>query len=171
MVVQTLKELHALKNHVQGEFSHCLENDKIYQYADGEWKEYDYENTAILKDAKDLSINLYELNQSSMQQFEVLTDEELHERAQIFVDLINKTQNEHYMLLCKEYNYYTIFEKNNTKYEGNFQNMVEEIIKSLGDVISIDFIDENNVEIWIRIENENHLFFLFPYDLGVVYYE
>ena len=82
--------------------------------------------------------------------------------------------NNHYMLLCKEYNYYTIFESDavliNTP---TFGEAVYEIISNIGDVFSIDATDDGTaIEIWIKPDGQESafVFYLFPYDAGVVYY-
>ena len=81
--------------------------------------------------------------------------------------------NIHYMLLCKDYNYYTIFESDTMTSIPNFSAAVCEIISKLGKVMSIELTEtEDAVEIWIIPEGEESAFafYLFPYDAGVVYY-
>lgn len=75
------------------------------------------------------------------------------------------------MLLCNEYNYYTIFEEERIVMNIPFSDTVIEIITDLGDIYSIEPTEENDaVEIWIKItEKETPMvFYLFPYDAGVV---
>ena len=123
-------------------------------------------------------MNLYEFNQKLISQFTPLTEEEVINKAHIFNNLFAKTANKHYMLLCKEYSYYTIFEEEKIIFNNKFAETVLEIIISLGDIYSIEEIeaeeDNNAIEIWIQPFNkpketyEPFVFYLFPYDAGVV---
>lgn len=116
-------------------------------------------------------MNLYDLNKSIVNQLEPLTLDKLFDKAQIIENLYNSTHNVHYMLLCKEYNYYTIFEADNNPIV-TFKAAVCDIINELGYVYSIECKDEVAVELWIKpLDKEEPLvFYLFPYDQGVVYY-
>ena len=76
------------------------------------------------------------------------------------------------MLLCKDYNYYTLFESESIL-RKSFVDMVIETICPLGNIYSIEFTeDQGALEIWIKPEDEAMplAFYLFPYDIGVVYY-
>ena len=87
--------------------------------------------------------------------------------------LYNESMNNHYMLLCKEYNYYTIFESDTMLNMPTFGAAGCEIISNIGDVFSIDATDDGAaVEIWIKPDEQEgaFVFYLFPYDAGVVYY-
>ena len=93
------------------------------------------------------------------------------------MDIIHKLHNEnmnnHYMLLCKEYNYYTIFESDTMLNMPTFGAAVCEIISNIGDVFSIDATEDGAaIEIWIKPDEQESVFvfYLFPYDAGVVYY-
>ena len=76
------------------------------------------------------------------------------------------------MLLCKDYGYYTIF-KRLPENLPSFSDTVVEIISEIGEVKSIEFTEKQDaIEIWIQPtgEEEAYVFYLFPYDAGVVYY-
>ena len=76
------------------------------------------------------------------------------------------------MLLSKEYNYYTIFESDLMLSMPDFASAVATIIHELGYVYSIELLNDGAVEIWIKPFEEDlpMVFYLFPYDRGVVYY-
>lgn len=85
----------------------------------------------------------------------------------LFKDFYNKTDNNHYMLLCKEYNYYTIFELEDMLQFPDFAGAVSDIISELGNVYSIENDSTGGaIEIWIKPEGEETplVFYLFPYD-------
>jgi hypothetical protein len=76
------------------------------------------------------------------------------------------------MLLCKDYNYYTIFSYSLMPSFQTFGEAVCTIISELGSVYSIEQLEDGAIEIWIKPNGEEspYAFYLFPYDAGVVYY-
>ena len=165
-IVPTLSALHALKNHTEGELFYCEENSKIYMWQDNEWHETNIEN-------KGVSMNLYTLNKNIINQLETMTPNDIANKIDLFDELHNKFNNVHYMLLCKDYGYYTIFEEDPMLGMPNFSAAVCEIIANIGDVKSIEFTETKDaIEIWIVPEEQEEafVFYLFPYDAGVVYY-
>lgn len=118
-------------------------------------------------------MNLYEFNKNMVNQLPIMTSTQLDQKELIINDYFNKNKSNHHMLLCSEYNYYTLFEKNNNLPLCSFSNAVRQIIQDLGDILSIELVDNDSaIEIWIRPieEDECMVFYLFPYDAGVVYY-
>ena len=78
------------------------------------------------------------------------------------------------MLLCKEQSDYTIFrflgDRHRTEEsEAAAAILVDECLVNRGDVIVIDEADISQAfEIWLRIDGENYLYYLFPYDNAVI---
>lgn len=102
-----------------------------------------------------------------------MTTNDIALKMTVFEDLHRASMNTHYMLLCKEYNYYTIFECDSMLNMPTFGAAVSEIISNIGEVYSIEPTEnEDAVEIWIKPEGKESsmAFYLFPYDAGVVYY-
>lgn len=107
---------------------------------------------------------------------EPLTEEQLQDKSVEIFDFYTSTKdNTHYMLLNREYNYYTIFEPHYEIPEQpkDFTDAVLEIVEELGPIYSIDkFADR--IEFWIKPSGSEYdtpiVFILFPYDAGVVYY-
>ena len=167
LVVPSISALHALQNHIEGECVYCEEDSKIYSWQENEgWGPIEFEN-------KGISMNLYELNKTIINQLPPLTNSEIAVRMDVIHKLHNESMNNHYMLLCKEYNYYTIFESDIMLNMPTFGAAVCEIISNIGDVFSIDATDDGNaIEIWIKPDEQESVFvfYLFPYDAGVVYY-
>lgn len=165
--VPTKQALYALQNHTEGECVYCEEDSKIYSWQeDSGWGPIEFEN-------KGISMNLYDLNKTIVNQLPPLGRQDIATRMDIIYDLRNKTMNNHYMLLCKEYNYYTIFESDTMLNMPTFGAAVAEIIDGIGEVFSIDATEDGGaIEIWIKPEGEDEalVFYLFAYDAGVVYY-
>ena len=166
-IVPTKQTLYALQNHTEGECIYCEEDGKIYSWQENDgWGQIEFEN-------KGISMNLYDLNKSIMNQLEPMSNTDIAKKIELFEGLRLKHMNIHYMLLCKDYNYYTIFEADSMTTIPNFGAAVCEIVSNLGKVISIEFTEaEDAIEFWIVPEGEEEafVFYLFPYDTGVVYY-
>lgn len=119
-------------------------------------------------------LNLYDLNKNLVNQLKPLTKEEIFNKEKDFINLHKRFSNKHYMLLCKEYSYYTIFEEERIIMNKPFSDTVIEIITALGDIYSVEPTENNDaIEIWIKPDEEEMpmVFYLFPYDTGVVKFE
>ena len=164
-IVSSVAELNSLQNVSDGDLI-LVDNDKqVYCCKNREL-------TPISSDAN-LNLSLYDLNKNIISQLEPLDLNEISEKMSLFKDFYNKTDNKHYMLLCKEYNYYTIFELEDMLQSPDFAGAVSNIISELGDIYSIENDNTGGaIEIWIKPEGEETplVFYLFPYDQGVVYY-
>lgn len=170
ITVKDLNHLYAMQNHEENEIAYVEDLKKIYSWQDSDgWQELNVEN-------KGLQLNLYELNKNIMSQMNPMTKEDIYNKSgEIFEFYTEVAPNDYYMLLCREYNYYTLFApdfryKNHG--EDDFVSAVLSIIEELGPVYSIEKT-ETAIEFWIKPEgSETPLaFYLFPYDAGVVYYE
>lgn len=84
----------------------------------------------------------------------------------------DKANNTYHMLLCKDFSYYTIFNYDSMLSFPDFPSAVCTIITELGEVYSIELLEDGAMEIWIKPTGEEnpYAFYLFPYDAGVVYY-
>lgn len=166
--VKTLAIMNNLKNHQDGEICYCEETKKAYKWLNGKWEDV----KITTGEGGEMKMNLYDLNQSAINQFPPIELEQLKEKvSNLFINLINESKNNHFMLLSNEYKYYTIFEyKENTE---DAVSAISSILNELGDVLSIDVTEDNSaIELWIRPEGEDNciVFYFFPYDSGVVYF-
>lgn len=165
ITVKNLSHLYTIQNHEEGEMAYVEDIKKIYTWQSDDWQEVDVEN-------KGLKLNLYELNKNVISQLKPMLSQEIQKKGQTDIfEFFNATvPNTHYMLLCREFNYYTIFESSSDG-EMNFVDSVLDIVKSLGPIYSIDKAD-GAIEFWIKPEgaDEPMVFILFPYDAGVIYY-
>lgn len=118
-----------------------------------------------------VELNLYDLNKSVINQLEPMTLDEIIDNLNLIEEYYHKSDNSFHMLLCKDYNYYTIFAPNDI-ITIEFTATVYDIIVGLGAVYSIENTEDGAIEIWIKPEGEEmpYAFYLFPYDAGVVYY-
>ena len=118
-----------------------------------------------------IELNLYDLNKSVINQLEPMTLDEIIDKLNLIGEYYHKSDNSFHMLLCKDYNYYTIFAPDDIVIL-DFIASVYDIIINLGAVYSIENTEDGALEIWIKPEGEEtpYAFYLFPYDAGVVYY-
>ena len=118
-----------------------------------------------------IELNLYDLNKSVINQLEPMTPDEIIDSLGLIKEYYRKSDNGFHMLLCKDYNYYTIFAPDRIM-SSEFTATVYDIIVNLGTIYSIENTKDGAIEIWIKPEGEEmpYAFYLFPYDAGVVYY-
>lgn len=110
------------------------------------------------------------MNKNVMKQVKPANEEKIEEIKKELIKFENKFKaNKYYMLLCKDYNYYTIFHKTGTFVYKSFSLAVLDILSEIGDLIAgATTADKNAVELWIKIADEAYCFYLFPYDKGIV---
>lgn len=118
-----------------------------------------------------VELNLYDLNKSVINQLEPMTPDEIIDNLGLIKEYYCKSNNGFHMLLCRDYNYYTIFAPDRIM-SSEFTATVYDIIVNLGAIYSIENTEDGAIEIWIKPEGEEmpYAFYLFPYDAGVVYY-
>ena len=144
----------------------CIDTKEIFIWDREEgWIPVNVEN-------KGIEFNLYDLNKNVINQLNPLTLEEIKIKTNSLNDYREALNNTYYMMLCKDFNYYTIFSFSVKPSFETFSDAVLTIITELGDVYSIEWLDNGSVEIWIKPIGEEtpYAFYLFPYDAGVVYY-
>jgi hypothetical protein len=162
--VDNINILNALKNHDEGELALVLDEQKMYQYHDG-WQPYTPEN-------RQLGLSIYEVNQQVVSQLPNLDADAI----QNGINIINQyTQaNSYYMLLCRDINYYTLFE---TGWDESDETVGEAVIDCFNylqaELKAIDLTDGGEaVEIWFTIiEDQTPVAmcaYFFNYDEGVI---
>lgn len=114
--------------------------------------------------------NLYDFNKEAMKnenpldpiQFNLKTNE-------IAVELQEREESQYWMLLCHERRDYTIFNIIACQDHKDIECELKPTLLNRGTIISIEKQPDENWEIWIRdSENENFVYYLFPYDNGVI---
>ncbi len=74
----------------------------------------------------------------------------------------------HYMLLCNDIHYYTVFEVCN-EYEEAVEDIVLECLQNIGVIQQINYNETNTaIECWIKNEKGVFMFLLFNYDWGFI---
>ena len=166
LVVQNKAQLFALQNHEPGEMALCSDTNEIYCWDEETgW-------SLINVEGKGLELNLYDLNKNIIEQLNPLTTNEVSMKMGLINEYYQKANNTYHMLLCRDFNYYTIFNYDSMLTFPDFAGAVCTIITELGDVYSIELLEDGAMEIWIKPTGEEspYAFYLFPYDAGVVYY-
>lgn len=117
---------------------------------------------------------LYDVNKGLVAKNEIqLTEGVINSKKEIVKNFIMKTENAHYMLLCKEQSDYTIFRRYNmedTEKAMEISNiLIDECLKNRGEIRGIDLTnDKGAIEIWLLIEEEAYCYYFFPYDAAVI---
>ena len=117
---------------------------------------------------------LYDVNKGLVAKNEIeLTEGVINSKKEIVKNFIMKTENAHYMLLCKEQSDYTIFRRYNmedTEKAMEISNiLIDECLKNRGEIRGIDLTnDKDAIEIWLIIEDEAYCYYFFPYDAAVI---
>lgn len=168
--VDNMNDMNCLQNHPEDEVVYVSDEKKFFKWNGNEYEEYEVSSNSGIE------IGLYELNQQLVSQQTPLTKEALNGTRSLLNSFKNSTDNKHYMFLCKELSSYTIFEtgcKCKEMAVHDFASEVIELIAEYGKVFSVAKTEDGTaIEIWIQPEEDEtaHAFYLFPYDLGVVYY-
>ena len=85
----------------KNEIVYVIDEDKFLFWTGDEWSEY--------KTNGGLNLNLYEFNKTLIAQIPILED--FTEAIKMIQNILLGYENEHFMLLCKDISYYTIFYK------------------------------------------------------------
>jgi hypothetical protein len=128
----------------------------------------------------DVSMSLYEINQTLMNQVTPLNEDQKRELANQLNSFAQKhPDNNYFMMLCREVNYYTILTPatNNPDF-SSFGNAIITLAKEWNMEIAAGDDFDDRFELWLRKsgfeegseEVQAHCYLIFPYDEGVVTY-
>lgn len=145
----------------EGDQALLTDSHELYEFKDGKWGKCG--NTT-------LNMSLYEINQAAVSQLPKMNDETLAEKKQMIREYLDEVQDEYYMLLCRDLNYYTMF---SLQGDGDLPTAESEIIgciQDMGSVISIERSAETGkvIEVWFKCADGTFVAYLFPYGKGVV---
>lgn len=139
----------------KGEVAWLTDEEKLVYYNGEKWVE-------MQGSAEGLSLNLYELNKTIINQLEPLSEQELAEREQLINEFDATILSDYYMLLCKDISYYTIFDREKTIFLANpLGEEVIDCVKNVGEIMSIDKTEDGNIEIWVRNNEDVMCMYLF----------
>lgn len=130
----------------------------------------------------EIQMTAYDINKQVIDQLPALTEEELEDKKDIIGQFVKNTNNEYYMLLCREKNYYTLCHRvsdmnpspaDNVRQYSEWPNeiittedLIIECSRCLGEIKSIELVD-GAVEIWVTDPFDTYVMYFFPYDGGV----
>ena len=118
--------------------------------------------------------NLYDMNKQAMLSQPVLTKEQIDEIKPDLEDWFNWTLDGYAMLLCRERYDFTVFhlyEKENPDPPQIAVTELIDLLKNRGKILSIEKDSEtmNNAwEIWVKIDGEAFVYYLFGCDDWVI---
>lgn len=125
----------------------------------------------------DLGMNLYEFNKQAMKNENPMDPILLNNRLKEVAEELRCNPDSYWMLLNNERKDYTVFhiKKENLiiKWLTNaLASDLKEALQNRGQVLSVDKLEDDNYEIWIRdqITEENFVYYLFDYTKAVLEY-
>ena len=120
---------------------------------------------------------LYDVNKNIVQTSEKeLSQGVINSKKEEIKNFLEKTNNEYYMLLCHERRDYTLFDLGCETYYAYKEKckktvdvLIDECLKNRGIIKSIELTkDRQAIEIWLMIEEEAFVYYLFPYGEAVI---
>ena len=113
---------------------------------------------------------LYDMNKSAVAATgKGLTRTELKKALREINQFFCLSKDKYFMLLCRERYDFTLFNLN-YKEQFSMRKLMDDFAECLtnrGEVVSIEEVD-NAFEIWIKIDDQAFVYYLFPYDIGVI---
>ena len=113
--------------------------------------------------------NLYDFNKEAMKNENPLDPIQFNLKTNEIAIELQERESQYWMLLCHERRDYTIFNIIACQDHKDIECELKPTLLNRGTIISIEKQPDENWEIWIRdSENENFVYYLFPYDNGVI---
>ena len=113
-----------------------------------------------------IEANLYDLNRSLISQWPIL--DTLTALETMIDKFYSETNNSFYMLYGKEKSYFTLF---HFEEKSEFSKLGDGVITCLKEafdgIVAYEKV-EGAIEIWVKDKDEATVFYLFPYDTGIV---
>ena len=147
------------------------DDKKVYCYVNNKWEEVsDYGTVDKIDDTKaNLNLNLYDLNKSLVRSLPDPDTDTLGDYQQKINSYHRKMNNNYYLMLCRDYNYYTVYHYEPKIIADSFGKSVLDCLADVGKIKTLDWNEEQGaIEIWMSINDNIYMFYLFGYDAGVV---
>lgn len=117
--------------------------------------------------------NLYDINKNIINQQQTLEQGVLNSKKEIIKNFLDKCDNYYFMLLCHDRRDYTVFHINNICNTDSFKEaskiLIDECLTDRGKIKAIDLTENKDaIEIWLSIDNESFVYYLFPYDAAII---
>jgi hypothetical protein len=114
---------------------------------------------------------MYELNKSVMRQQKPMSKTDLKDKIKEIKQFFLNNKDKYFMLLNRETYNFTLFNLGN-KDDITMQRIMKDFklcLVNRGNVLSADLTESKDAyEIWISADDEPLVYYLFPYDLGVI---
>lgn len=114
---------------------------------------------------------LYDMNKIAIVKLPALSNKKFQKKMKEIKDFFLKNNDKYFMLLNRETYNFTLFnlgDKNDIAISLTIADL-EECLCNRGKVVSIEVDSTSNYEIWvINEDNKALVYYLFPYDLGVI---
>ena len=157
--VKDIKTLRKLKeNNKVNELALVEETRCMYKWDGSNWQNY--------VSPKGINTTLYEINQAAVTGLPECGKEEIDSFKSTLTKWRQETDKSYYMLLSNEEHYYTVIIP--TGQGATFGSEVIECLASRGQIKSIDLLENNSFECWITHDDNSHVYYLFPYEEGVI---
>lgn len=130
----------------------------------------EFENIGKLdpKEVQTPIASLYELNQMAFKNMDAWTgDGESKGELEFFNWISQYRDKKYFMLLCNELRYYTVFHMADFNAKRMWDEL-KDVMSYVGPVCLMEKDSNNCWSVWAKSEDEPHLFYMFPYDNGVV---
>ena len=109
---------------------------------------------------------MYEINQAAVTGLPACGKGELDSFKDTLTQWRQETDKGYYMLLSNDERYYTVIIP--TGQGATFGSEVIECLASRGQIKSIELLENNSFECWVTHDNDSHVYYLFPYEEGVI---
>jgi hypothetical protein len=115
-----------------------------------------------------IELNLYDVNKQAMNEINPMETIDLYTACFETTEKIwDHCKKPHYwMLLCREKSDFTVFKLVASKDE--FAEALIDCLENRGETLDITERPDGAYEIWIRIGNENVVYYLFDYDNAII---
>lgn len=114
---------------------------------------------------------LYDMNKIAIINLPKLSNKKFQKKMKEIENFFLSNPDKYFMLLNRETYNFTLFNLGNKNETAILLTItdLEECLNNRGKVVSLEMDSMNNYEIWIVNEdNEALVYYLFPYDLGVI---
>lgn len=161
-MVETIQSLEGIAEPTPGQIV-CNEQDgKFYRWDPIEgWKLFQFDG--------DIKMTAYDINKQIIGQLPIMDKTAIAEKKKTIREFVSNKQNQFYMLLCREVNYYTVFAIDVKLADECVDDVVIECAADLGLIKSIEPTEDGNaIEIWVSNSEDTYAMYFFPYDAGVI---
>ena len=164
-MIEQVEKLEDVLEPYHGQMVWCSDEDKVYRFDAVEgWQEVPEDGANA-----QFNMNVYEMNKQIIGQLEILDKTTMEEKGKLVRDFVDSWGHKYYMLLCRELNYYTLFNINLKDADDTVEDVLFECAEVIGDIKSVEAVDDNcAIEIWVTNDNDTYVMYFFPYDNGVV---